>query len=86
MLIAEKQTEIQAVKWRMLFHSIDTQSKDGRLNDGIDEFLAWRACITREALNHRQWVKLFYMAAVKMQKQSEDQAAAFAAEAFHNWL
>ena len=37
-------------------------------------------------MDHRAWVKVFYKAAIKRQRQCEDQAAALAAEAFSNWL
>ena len=85
-LTAKRQTEVESAKWRMLFHSIDLESKDARLQDGIAEFVAWRACITREALDHKQWVKTYFKAAIRMQKQCEERAAAYAAEAFSNWL
>ena len=85
-LTAKSVTEVQAAKCRILFCSIDGRTKDERLKDGIREFEAWRACITRVALNHSQWVKIFYKAAIKMQRLAEDQAAAFAAEAFSSWL
>ena len=85
-LTAKKWTTVQSAKWRILFHSIDTQSKDARLQAGLTDFEAWRKCISREALDLRAWVKVFYRAAIKRQKQCEEQAAAFAAEAFSNWL
>ena len=85
-LTAKKQTAIQAARWCILFYSIDTQSKDERLRAGLDDFVAWRTCITRESLSPKQWVKTFYRAAIKMQKLCEDRAAAFAAEAFRKGL
>ena len=85
-LTAKRKTEAQSAKWRILFHSIDLESKDPRLQDGIADFKAWRANISREALGHKAWAKAFYSAAMQMQKQSEGQAAAYSAEAFSNWL
>ena len=85
-LTAKRKTETQSAKWRILFHSIDLESKDPRLQAGGADFIAWRACISKEALGHRAWAKGFYSAALEMQKKTEAQAAAHSAEAFSNWL
>jgi hypothetical protein len=85
-LTAKTRTEAQSAKWRILYHSIDLESKDERLQAGVADFRAWRACITREALGHRAWAKGFYSAALDMQKKTEAEAAAHAAVAYSNWL
>ena len=85
-LTAKRRTEAQAAKWRMLYHPIDTKTMDEDLRADVDHFLAWRSCITKEALDHRQWAKTFYAAAIRMQKLCEGRAAARAAIAFRKGL
>ena len=85
-LTAKTCTEAQSAKWRILHHSIDLESKDPRLQAGVADFIAWRVCISKEALGHRAWAKGFCSAALEMQKKTEAQAAAHSAEAFSNWL
>ena len=91
-LTAPKLSVQQSAKWRVLFHPIDTTTEDERLrpNWGLKqqmvEFVVWRRCITREALDHKVWVKTFYRTALKMQRLFENQAVRHAAEAHGRWL